>query len=70
MNNTTRVLATFALTGAAALSFSGVAQAQAPDQQNPLPVGDVTKDVLRVFNHSVAPALDKQAHDLLHRDRK
>ncbi|MEW2389978.1 hypothetical protein AB0933_16675 [Streptomyces venezuelae] len=69
MNNTTRVLAAVALTGAAALSFSGVAQAQTQDRQNPLPVGDVAKDLLGVFNDSVAPALDKQAHDLLHRGK-
>ncbi|MFI7320976.1 hypothetical protein [Streptomyces venezuelae] len=67
MNNTTRVLAAVALTGAAALSFSGVAQAQEPDRQNPLPVGDVTKEVVDVYNHSVAPAVHKQVHDTLHR---
>ncbi|WP_055565555.1 hypothetical protein [Streptomyces atriruber] len=62
MNHTTRVLAAVALTGAAALSFSGAAQAQ---ESNPLPVGDVTKDVVDIFSDSVAPALDKQAQDLL-----
>ncbi|QES45511.1 MULTISPECIES: hypothetical protein [Streptomyces] len=67
MNNTTRVLAAAALTGAAALSFSGAAQAQAPAQQNPLPVGHVTKEVVEVYNDSVAPAVHQQVHDMLHR---
>ncbi|MEU5899565.1 MULTISPECIES: hypothetical protein [Streptomyces] len=66
MNNTTRVLAAVAFTGAAALSFSGVAQAQESDRQNPLPVGDVTKEVIGVYNHSVAPAVQQQVHDTLH----